>query len=193
MLKLFSNCYANRTINERNAIDRVFDAVSKDQKEINNFIAPIVLNKTILHVGVGTSSVAKRFHKQAKTICGITLSSKEKILADQLKIPNYQTVMLNKHKSQEFRQLGKFDMIIDNNINSYACCECHLYKYVYNLLSQGKLIVTHVHGTMWTANWCQFKWGVKELEGLKDRFNCSVKVISRVKYPIVIIIGHEYF
>lgn len=175
MIKLSSECYKNRTINEKNAADRVFGGVSQDQAEINNFISSMVLDKTILHVGIGTNSVAKMFHQRTKFICGLTLSYKEKELADQLKIDNYQTVILNKHRSEDFRQLGSFDIIIDNNINSYACCECHLYKYIYNILHQGKLIVTHTHGTMWTADWCKFKWGMKELKDLEKRFNCEVK------------------
>lgn len=175
MLKLSSDCYANRTANETNAADRVFGGVSQDQEEINRFISSMVINKTILHVGIGTNSVAKMFHQRVKFICGLTLSYKEKTLADQLNITNYQTVILNKHKSEDFRKLGKFDIIIDNNINSYACCECHLYKYIYNLLCQGNLIVTHLHGAMWTANWCRFKWGMKELKNLENRFACEVK------------------
>ena len=65
-------------------------------------------------------------------------------------IPNYTCYLINKYKLEELSVLGEYDVIIDNNINQYACCDEHYMDYFNWILdsvaSRNGEIITHIAG-----------------------------------------------
>jgi len=80
----------------------------------------------MLHVGVGNSKLAQRFASRARRLDGLTVHQNEKTHADALGIPNYTVYVLNKYSPEFVSVLTKpYDVIIDNNLASFACCQYH--------------------------------------------------------------------
>ncbi len=129
---------------------------SPDQQRIvevlESFVRP---DANWLHIGIGNSSLAKRFAPRIEAIMGISITKAELDLAEKLNIPNYYTNYTNKY-SRRFAILGSsdlmskpFDVIIDNNPTSFACCRYHLGRYmgcISNLISQGGTLLTDSEG-----------------------------------------------
>lgn len=120
-----------------------------DQQNISKFVTSIgTTGKTILHVGIGSSKIADRFHKSAKSIYGITVVPSEVEYAHTLKLQNYNASLLNKNESANLNKLGTFDYIIDNDIAAYACCKSHFKEmfdsYVSMLNENGLLLCGNV-------------------------------------------------
>lgn len=100
---------------------------SEDQQAINHYLRKHDLKgKEVLHLGIGNSSIAKMF-SHAKSIDGITISKNEKSYADSLMLANYHVTLANKY-SEHFHAIvknRKYDLIVDNNLASFTCCEKH--------------------------------------------------------------------
>ena len=126
---------------------------STDQKGINAYITDnqdAYIDKTCLHIGTGTSSIAINHHKLFKHIDGLAIDPNEVKLANGLRIPNYTCYLINKYKLKELSVLGEYDVIIDNNIKSYTCCDEHYLDYFNWILdsvaSRNGEIITHTTG-----------------------------------------------
>ena len=126
---------------------------SADQKGIDEYIAnnqDTYRDKTCLHVGTGNSSIAITHHKQFKHIDGLAIDPNEVKLANDLHISNYTCYLINKYKLEELSVLGNYDVIIDNNIKLYACCDEHYMDYFNWILdsvaSRNGEIITHTGG-----------------------------------------------
>ena len=139
--------------NEKFIDNRWLTETSADQDGIDVYIADnqdTYRDKTCLHVGTGTSSIAISHHKLFKHIDGLTIEPGEVSLANNLMIPNYTCHLINKHKIEEISVLGNYDVIIDNNIKSYMCCVEHYYDYFNWILdsvaSRNGEIITHTQG-----------------------------------------------
>ena len=106
--------------------------------------------KTCLHIGTGTSSIAISHHKLFKHIDGLTICPDEFKFANDLQIPNYTCYLINKHKLEELNVLGEYDVIIDNNIKTYICCDDHYNDYfnwiLASVASRNGEIITHTAG-----------------------------------------------
>ena len=100
--------------------------VTSDEKEITDFLNDSNLseNKNLLHIGVGNSYVALNLEKYSH-IDGVTISDKEIIKANKLKLPNYKIFFKNKYSKGDLimDRGGFYDLIIDNNLKSFACCD----------------------------------------------------------------------
>ena len=99
---------------------------TKDEVEIVDFINENYNKKSkkILHVGIGNSYLAKNIVKYSK-IDGITISGNELKKAESFNLTNYKTSFLNKYSKDSFREQrlnNSYDLIIDTNIKSFACC-----------------------------------------------------------------------
>ena len=108
----------------------------------------------ILHVGIGNSYIANNLNKYS-LINGITIASKEIQLAKNLNIKNYNVSFKNKYEFNTFHNLAnyKYNIIIDANIKSFACCEnsfLHLMQQYYNILNIGGFIITSTRGMNWS-------------------------------------------
>jgi hypothetical protein len=148
-----------------------------DQVEIEQFLEGQPLaGKRLLHVGIGNSSFARRFAGRCRMVEGLTVSAAER--ADALglirEIPNYRTRLLNKYEVRLAAAFDEpFDLIVDNNLASYACCKHHFYLMLESyalLLRQGGELYTHALGMAWSAGdpcWCLTD---EDLENLAGRF-----------------------
>ena len=100
--------------------------VTLDEIEISDFLnANNSSNSSkILHIGIGNSYIANNLNKYS-LINGISISSKEIQFAKNLNIKNYDVSFKNKYEFSTFHNFSnyKYDIIIDANIKSFACCE----------------------------------------------------------------------
>lgn len=132
--------------------------VTSDEIEILNFLKKNKFNfkkKTILHIGVGNSYMAEILHKFNCHITGLTISEPELIAAKLKKIKNYNVYLKNKYsrnlKKSFFNK--KFDLVIDANLKSYACCNEGFENYFKLLISCMKtesILITSKKGMRWS-------------------------------------------
>lgn len=131
---------------------------TQDQLQINAWLqAQDLTGKRVLHVGAGNSSLARLVGAQAAYICSVTVSPNEKAFADALLLPNYQTLLANKHGAvfSASQQGQQYDFIVDNNIASFVCCQRHLQRYLETLvhvLAADGVLITHWLGMQWTLD-----------------------------------------
>ncbi len=110
-------------------------------------------NKNILHVGIGNSLIAQKLNP-SNLIYGITISHNEIDFGSSLNIKNYNIFFCDKY-SKNFQSLfktKKFDLIIDTNLKSYACCN-NAFNFMmdnyFSFLSKGGKIITSINGMKW--------------------------------------------
>ena len=132
--------------------------LTTDEKEIisylkNNFN---LVNKNILHIGIGNSLFAKMILKN-NFIYGISVSSNEINKGQNLNLDNYRVFLCDKF-STHFSDLffdKKFDVIVDNNIKSYSCCNI-AYNYfmenLFKMLNHKGILITSRKGMNWYKN-----------------------------------------
>jgi len=126
-----------------------------DQTRLETFLDTLDLaGKRILHIGIGNSSFAERFNNHDALIEGITISEEEYVHALSLGLDNYKVHTANKYSREfllKFKQ-HQFDIIVDNNLASFACCKYHLYSmfdnYLWCLKPAGR-ILTDQRGMDW--------------------------------------------
>ena len=130
--------------------------VTSDEKEITDFLNKSKLseNKNLLHIGIGNSHIALNL-KNYKSIDGITISNNELNKAKDLEIPNYNIYFKNKYSNGDLliNRVGFYDLIIDNNLKSFACCdnafEDLINKYK-NYLKNNGSIISSLRGMRWS-------------------------------------------
>jgi hypothetical protein len=95
---------------------------SMEQLRIEDYLAGSSLaGKTLLHVGVGSSSVAKRFQAECRQIDGLTVMADEITYAQGLGYSNYRVYLLDKFSPEVSTTLpNRYHFIIDNNPSSFA-------------------------------------------------------------------------
>ena len=127
-----------------------------DEIEILNFINSnnsSNLSK-ILHIGIGNSYISSNLNKYS-LINGISISSNEILFAKNLNIKNYNVFFKNKYEFNTFYNFSKYkyDIIIDANIKSFACCEKafqHLMQQYFDILNIDGFIITNRRGMNWS-------------------------------------------
>lgn len=148
-----------------------------DQARIENEINQLSLaGKNILHVGVGNSKLAQRFSPKVDWIDGLTVSIEEKNHGQTLRLSNYQVFLMNKYSDAILDLKNRYDIISDNNLAGFACCEFHyermLTHYLTLLRPQG-LILTDKRGMEWSRPGGG-KLGYEDLKALENRFPVTV-------------------
>ena len=120
-----------------------------DQKRIEDYLENMMVDKkTILHVGTGNSSFAKIFCKNNQ-VDSITVVDDELLNANLLKLANYNCFKINKYSLDLKKLSKKYDLIVDNNLSSYACCKDHFVDMMnayFHLLKQNGCIITDQQG-----------------------------------------------
>lgn len=169
-----------------------------DQLRIEDYLDRFDLrDKSILHIGMGNSGLASRFAKRARRIVGTTVVESELREARVLGLPNYSTVLHNKHSGDDPSISGRFDFIVDNNPTTFCCCLTHLdvmLGFYAARLAPGGQIVTDRVGLGWTTNapGAIARWGFSfedlaacaELHGLEAfRIDQNIYVLARQKPP----------
>ena len=138
-------------------------ATTPDQRRMELYIDRYDLRqKRILHVGIGNSGLAQRFHRRVKEIVGITIDEPEMKVAHSLGLPNYRFMIHNKYSGQNNAIDGCFDVILDNNPTSPCCCVRHLaaiFQFYAGKLGPTGQLVTDREGLEWVpensnARWC---------------------------------------
>lgn len=127
-------------------------AESPDQAEILDVVGPTLgAGARVLHVGVGSSALARRFAARVAWVEGITVVPGEVDVAPAL--PNYRVSLLNKYAPALGGLEGPFHLVVDNNPGSFACCRRHftamMDAYAALLAPSGRL-VTHRRGARWS-------------------------------------------
>ena len=130
--------------------------VTLDEKEITDFLNKSKLSedKSLLHMGIGNSYIALNLINY-RCIDGITISNNELIKAKNLNIPNYEIYFKNKYSKGDLlsNRVGFYDLIIDNNLKSFACCnhafEDLINKYK-NYLNKKGSIISSFRGMNWS-------------------------------------------
>jgi len=127
-----------------------------DEIEILNFINSNNSSNSskILHIGIGNSYISSNLNKYS-LINGISISSNEILFAKNLNIKNYNVSFKNKYEFNTFYNFSdyKYDIIIDANIKSFACCEKafqHLMQQYFDILNFDGFIITNTRGMNWS-------------------------------------------
>lgn len=166
-----------------------------DQRRIEAHLSGVVApTSSILHIGVGNSSLARQFAKKVSRIQGTTVHIEERILAEELRLPHYEVVVANKYCSEMDNIVGPFDFIVDNNPSSFACCLRHfclmMTHYAQNLGRRGSILTaqpglgwaTTNNNPIWSLDWDDWQF-LGEALGLHSReFPNSVYALQR--FPI---------
>ena len=162
---------------------------TEDQKRIEDYLTQArKVNHRLLHVGIGNSSLAQKVSTKFSTIVGTSLSDQEVSRAEDMNISNYYTFRINKYSEFFSRAIdSEFDVIVDNNPNSFCCCAFHLSRlltsYHKMLTSHGKLL-TDIEGIGWSSIEC-FRFSPEEWQeitknyGFITEFATSHILISR--------------
>jgi hypothetical protein len=171
-------------------------ATTPDQTRMERYIDRYDLGQSrVLHIGIGDSGLAQRFHRRVAGIVGTTIDDPEIKVARSLAIPNYSFVLHNKFSGRNAIVPGRFDFILDNNPTSPCCCVRHLAElfdfYLEKLADVGQ-IVTDRQGLGWVPDGSDFRWSfdfddlaaAAAIAGLSAfRANRSVYVLSRSVPP----------
>jgi hypothetical protein len=173
--------------------DRFLDSSRKpttiDQSRIEDVIEALPPEGLrILHVGVGNSSLARRFASRAAAITGLTLSRNERELSDSLGLPQYAVFLVNKY-GREFPSLAGcgYHLVVDNNLASFACCKFHFYRMLDNYLcalETGGKILTDQRGMDWTAGDVRWRLTYSDLEALGRKFPTRADRITESVYSL---------
>ena len=129
---------------------------TNDEKDVLSYLKNnnLFYNKKILHVGIGNSYIAKNL-KNFKKIDGISLSKNELDLAKKYNIDNYEVFFQNKYCQNNIlnKDLSSYDIIIDINIKSFACCDkafVNLFKTYSEILNNNGMVISSKAGMKWS-------------------------------------------
>jgi LmbE family N-acetylglucosaminyl deacetylase len=144
-------------IDRPDLVDYSQSETTPDQAEIEAVLEQMgIEGKRILHVGIGNSSLARKFAHRTLAIEGLTVSRAEHAVSCELGLSNYRVHLLSKHDPRLCGAVaGPFDVIVDNNLASFACCRHHfrvMFEAYAALLPPGGELFTHKLGMEWTAS-----------------------------------------
>ena len=123
--------------------------LTPDQAAIEVAIGPLLQGCRVLHVGTGDAGFAMRHARSVAHIDSITVRAVEVDAADCLRIPNHRALLLDKYSVDLAKLPGNYDLVIDNNPTSFACCNAHarrMFAAYAALLAPNGMIVTHRRG-----------------------------------------------
>ena len=128
---------------------------TEDENEIIKFLKNnfLLKDKKILHIGIGNSNFAKIF-SNINEITGITISKNEINYANNLNLKKYNVFLMDKYSInfENYFKNYQFDLIVDPNLKSYACCKKSfdfMFKNFSTLLSNNGTIITSRKGMNW--------------------------------------------
>ena len=165
----FSDC---RTTVDQQRIEAVLDSLD-------------LAGKRLLHVGVGNSGLALRFHGRCQAIDGLTVAERELTRGIGLGLPNYRVHLLNKYSRDFLTTLQPgYDVIVDNNLASYVCCAFHYARMLDHYrwaLAPGGEILTDQRGMGWVVRDQRWRMTYDDLAKVGARFGLqSLRVTDDV-------------
>jgi hypothetical protein len=137
------------------------------EAELEKMISP---STTLLHVGIGNSSLAKKYLPLCARIDGLTIDHPEKNYADSLGAANYTVHLRSKYDPCLLSSLDPahgYTLIVDNNPTTFCCCQTHLAAMManyYTLLAEDGLILTDFLGLGWHSGPNDPCWGFSKEE-----------------------------
>jgi hypothetical protein len=165
-------------------------ATTPDQTRMEHYVDRYDLRRArILHIGIGNSGMAKRFHTRVGEIVGTTIDEPEMKLARALSLPNYSFVTHNKYSGRSEAVDGTFDFILDNNPTSPCCCIRHLavlFEFYADKLASGGQIVTDRQGLEWVpqANHPRWSFDLDDLRPVSAVAGFSVFPMTNCVYVL---------
>jgi hypothetical protein len=163
---------------------------SVDQLAIESILHNVNLgDKRLLHVGIGNSSLAARFAASLRYVDGVTVSDAELRRCNDLRLPNYTVILCNKYSTTFVAQLPhtEYDIIVDNNIASFACCQFHLktlFASCARLLAPAGRVFTAEQGMQWTATDACFRMDADSLVVLAEEHGMAVSRMCGCVYVL---------
>lgn len=146
--------------------------------------------KKILHIGIGNSSLFKQLRGVFGQIDGVTNTKQELRVGKEAGFENIY--LMNKY-SEEFEKLGTYDVIVDVNLKSFACCNEHWLSYFKTVIGKLKLggrLISHTAGFGgYMSPLTTFDNSMKMEELYKLLENCflfEMKHLDENGYPIII-------
>lgn len=135
------------------------------------------LRRTLL-VGIGNSEVAgDLLRKHSSQVDGITYSLAEKEYAEEqhgsyIKSGDYRVIVGNKYNPATWKELrNDYDLILDNNLASYACCPSFYREMVKDFVSRlapGGKLLTEKMGMDYTLDGVGYALSPDELTELAN-------------------------
>ena len=117
------------------------------------------------------------------------MSENELKTAKNLGLDNYIVELDNKY-SKKFRTCrikSQYDIIIDNNISGFVCCQYHLNYLMESyamLLNAGGIIVTEQRGMLWTSSDLAWSLSAEDLACLASLHGLSLSLICDSVYVL---------
>jgi hypothetical protein len=173
----------------RAALDWSHQETTRDQAHIEAVLATLVApDAVLLHVGVGNSQLAHRLASRVRRIDGLTLSPQEKAHAEALGLPNYTVYVLNKYSPAFGTVLTQpYDVIIDNNLASFACCRVHfsgmLRQYLHALTPHGQILTCQLGMEAYQED-CGWRLTYADLVRLERHFPMQVSQLTALVYAM---------
>jgi hypothetical protein len=126
---------------------------SPDQQRIEAVLPSLVTaSSRVLHVGIGSSTLARGLCSQVAWIDGVTLLQDEQAVAIAAGLANHGVYLLDKYGPALRALPGPYDVIVDNNPGTWACCVRHVERlfdaYAALLAPRGR-ILTDERGAGW--------------------------------------------
>jgi hypothetical protein len=175
----------------REALDWTHQETTRDQAHIEAVLETLVApDAWLLHVGVGNSQLAQRFASRVRRIDGLTMSPQEQAHAEALGLPNYTVYVLNKYSPACGAVLVQpYDVIIDNNLVSFACCQVHfsgmLVQYLRALTPHGQILTCQIGMDAYQED-CGWKMTYADLVRLERQYPMHVSQLTAVVYAITV-------
>lgn len=160
-----------------------------DQQRIESVLqARDLASRDLLHVGMGNSHLAMRLSTRCRRIDGITVADAERHRGRTLGLPNYFAHKANKYSVALPAILNRhFDVIIDNNLASFACCGFHLlvmFSSYRLMLRPGGSILTDRQGMEWTVADPRWRLSEEDLAALSATFGLAMTKVTDWVYEL---------
>jgi hypothetical protein len=156
----------DRTASGKSNFDWSDNDTTPDQLRIEQVLATLNHHRArALHVGVGDSGFAQRWHDKVGEIVGITVSTAEQLRAEELGLPNYRCYEINKYDRALTQLPGSFEFIIDNNPTIGACCKFHFFTMWLSyciLLKPCGTIMSDIDGMRWVLRGSDLRWSLDD-------------------------------
>ena len=170
--------------------DWTHQETTPDQERIEEYLLARPLSGlSILHVGIGNSSLARRLSPRVSRIVGTTITPGEIRFAEELGLPNYEVFLHNKYSGSPLPTSTTFDIIVDNNITTFCCCLRHLenlMKLFSTSLAPRGIVITDRAGLNWVTSMpgANPRWGFdsNDLAAVASRVGLNVYTAGEDTY-----------
>jgi peptidoglycan/xylan/chitin deacetylase (PgdA/CDA1 family) len=153
------------------------------ERELHRFFGP---DKSLFHVGVGNSELARNNHRYFRKITGITLDIEEQNFAEAFSIPNYKVFVQNKYSRSLANCDYKFDVIVENSPGCFTCCLFHFCRLMVTyreMLREGGVLLSAEPGLSWSVEDDPTWWlSWKDWSNLAAALNLKAQRLSDLVY-----------